>query len=494
MSKLVQGYEVVIGFETHAQLSTQSKIFSRAPTAFGAEPNTQACAVDMALPGTLPVMNVGAVERAIEFGLAVNSHIAERSIFARKNYFYPDLPKGYQISQFEIPVVQGGEVSFFLGEGKETVHKTVRLVRAHLEEDAGKSLHEDFIGQSGIDLNRAGTPLLEIVTEPDMRSSDEAVAYAKELHKIVTWIGICDGNMQEGSFRCDANVSVRKPGAELGTRREIKNLNSFKFMQQAIDYEVRWQIDQLEDGHAIEQATVLFDPDTGETRAMRTKEDAADYRYFPDPDLPPLVIGRDWVERVKAEMAELPRVMAERFVTQYSLPDYDATLLTQSKAAAAYFETTSQACGQPKLVSNWIMGEVSRRLNTDDVTFDKLPVSSAQLAALIGRISDNTISNNAAKQVLDALWSEGIEGAHGTAADAARVDALIEAKGLKQMNDSGELEKNIYDVLAANTKNVEEFKAGNTKALNGLVGQIMKASKGKANPAQVNEMLNQKLG
>ena len=493
MSKLVQGYEVVIGFETHAQLSTQSKIFSRAPTAFGAEPNTQACAVDMALPGTLPVMNVGAVERAIEFGLAVNSHIAERSIFARKNYFYPDLPKGYQISQFEIPVVQGGEVSFFLEEGKDTVHKTVRLVRAHLEEDAGKSLHEDFIGQSGIDLNRAGTPLLEIVTEPDMRSSDEAVAYAKELHKIVTWIGICDGNMQEGSFRCDANVSVRKPGGELGTRREIKNLNSFKFMQQAIDFEVHWQIDQLEDGHAIEQATVLFDPDTGETRAMRTKEDAADYRYFPDPDLPPLVIGRDWVERVKAEMAELPRVMAERFVTQYGLPDYDATLLTQSKAAAAYFEATSQACGQPKLASNWIMGEVSRRLNTGDVTFDNLPVSSAQLAALITRITDNTISNNAAKQVFDALWSEGGEGGHDAAADAARVDAIIEAKGLKQMNDSGELEKIIDDVLAANPKNVQEFKAGNAKALNGLVGQIMKASKGKANPGQVNALLNKKL-
>ena len=351
-AKLVQGYEVVIGFETHTQLSTQSKIFSRASVAFGAEPNTQACAVDMALPGTLPVMNMGAVERAIEFGLAVNAHIAERSIFARKNYFYPDLPKGYQISQFEIPVVQGGEVSFFLEEGKETVRKTVRLERAHLEEDAGKSLHEDFIGQSGIDLNRAGTPLLEIVTQPDMRSSDEAVAYAKELHKIVTWVGICDGNMQEGSFRCDANVSVRKPGGPLGTRREIKNLNSFKFMQQAIDYEVRWQIDQIEDGHAIQQATVLFDPDTGETRAMRTKEDAADYRYFPDPDLPPLVIGRDWVERVKGEMAELPRVMAERFVKEYALPEYDATQLTQSKAVAAYFEATAKACGQAKLASN----------------------------------------------------------------------------------------------------------------------------------------------
>jgi aspartyl-tRNA(Asn)/glutamyl-tRNA(Gln) amidotransferase subunit B len=491
---LVHGYEVVIGFETHAQLSTQSKIFSRASTAFGAEPNTQACAVDLALPGTLPVMNKGAVERAIQLGLALGSHIAERSIFARKNYFYPDLPKGYQISQFEIPVVQGGVVSFFMEEGKATVHKTVRLVRAHLEEDAGKSLHEDFIAQTGIDLNRAGTPLLEIVTEPDMRSSAEAVAYAKELHKIVTWIGICDGNMQEGSFRCDANVSVRKPGAPLGTRREIKNLNSFKFMQQAIDYEVRWQIDQIEDGHAIQQATVLFNPDTGETRAMRTKEDAADYRYFPDPDLPPLVIGRDWVERVRSEMAELPRVMAERFVTQYGLPEYDATQLTQSKAMAAYFEATAKACGQAKLASNWIMGDVSRRLNSGEVAFETLPVSAAQLAALIGRINDNTISNNAARQVFDALWSEGGANVDDATADATRVDAIIDAKGLKQMNDSGELEKIIDEVLAANPKNVEEFKAGNAKALNGLVGPIMKASKGKANPAQVNELLLKKLG
>jgi aspartyl-tRNA(Asn)/glutamyl-tRNA(Gln) amidotransferase subunit B len=489
MSKLVQGYEVVIGFETHAQLSTKSKIFSRASVAFGAEPNTQACAVDMALPGTLPVMNMGAVERAIEFGLAINAHIAERSIFARKNYFYPDLPKGYQISQFEIPVVQGGEVSFFLEVGKETVRKTVRLERAHLEEDAGKSLHEDFIGQSGIDLNRAGTPLLEIVTQPDMRSSEEAVAYAKELHKIVTWIGICDGNMQEGSFRCDANVSVRKPGQPLGTRREIKNLNSFKFMQQAIDYEVRWQIDQIEDGHAIQQATVLFDPDTGETRAMRTKEDAADYRYFPDPDLPPLVIGSDWVERVKGEMAELPRVMAERFVKDYALPEYDATQLTQSKAVAAYFEATAKACGQAKLASNWIMGEVSRRLNAGELSIEQSPVSAAQLAALIGRISDNTISNNAARQVFEGLWNK--EGPSGSEGD---VDAIIEAKGLKQMNDTGELEKIIDDVLAANPKNVEEFKAGNAKALNGLVGPIMKASKGKANPGQVNALLMKKLG
>jgi aspartyl-tRNA(Asn)/glutamyl-tRNA(Gln) amidotransferase subunit B len=506
MSKLVQGYEVVIGFETHAQLSTKSKIFSRASVAFGAEPNTQACAVDMALPGTLPVMNIGAVERAIEFGLAINAHIAERSIFARKNYFYPDLPKGYQISQFEIPVVQGGEVSFFLEVGKETVRKTVRLERAHLEEDAGKSLHEDFIGQSGIDLNRAGTPLLEIVTQPDMRSSEEAVAYAKELHKIVTWIGICDGNMQEGSFRCDANVSVRKPGQPLGTRREIKNLNSFKFMQQAIDYEVRWQIDQIEDGIAILQATVLFDPDTGETRAMRTKEDAADYRYFPDPDMPPLVIGRDWVERVKSEMVELPRVMAERFVKDYALPEYDATQLTQSKAVAAYFEATAKACGQAKLASNWIMGEVSRRLNASELSFEQSPVSAAQLAALIGRISDNTISNNAARQVFDALWSStsndvtvaitgvGAVGSVGTVGAFGDIDAIIEAKGLKQMNDTGELEKIIDEVLTANPKNVEEFKAGNTKALNGLVGPIMKASKGKANPGQVNALLMKKLG
>jgi aspartyl-tRNA(Asn)/glutamyl-tRNA(Gln) amidotransferase subunit B len=493
MSKLVQGYEVVIGFETHTQLSTQSKIFSRASTAFGAEPNTQACAVDLALPGALPVMNVGAVERAIEFGLAVNAHIAERSVFARKNYFYPDLPKGYQISQFEIPVVQGGEVSFFLEEGKESIRKTVRLVRAHLEEDAGKSLHEDFVGQSGIDLNRAGTPLLEIVTEPDMRSSDEAVAYAKELHKIVTWIGICDGNMQEGSFRCDANVSVRKPGAELGTRREIKNLNSFKFMQQAIDYEVRWQIEQIEDGHAIQQATVLFDPDTGETRAMRTKEDAADYRYFPDPDLPPLCVARDWVERVRSEMAELPRVMAERFVTHYKLPEYDATTLTQSKVMAAYFETAAHVCEQPKLASNWVMGEVSRRLNTGDMGFDNIPVSATQLGALIVRIHDNTISNNAAKDVFDALWNNAATFSTDKATALQQIDAVIDAKGLKQMNDSGALEAIIDAVLAANPDNVEQFRAGKEKAFNALVGQAMKASKGKANPAQVNEMLKKKL-
>ena len=475
---LVHGYEVIIGFETHAQLSTQSKIFSRASTAFGAEPNTQACAVDLALPGTLPVMNKGAVERAIQFGLAIGAHIAPRSIFARKNYFYPDLPKGYQISQFEIPVVQGGAVEFFLGDEK----KAVRLVRAHLEEDAGKSLHEDFIGQSGIDLNRAGTPLLEIVTEPDMRSSAEAVAYAKELHKIVTWIGICDGNMQEGSFRCDANVSVRKPGQPLGTRREIKNLNSFKFMQQAIDYEVRWQIEQIEDGHAIQQATVLFNPDTGETRAMRTKEDAADYRYFPDPDLPPLCISEQWVQDVRVQMAELPRNMAARFQSDYGLSEYDATQLTQSLALSSYFESAAKASGQAKLASNWITGELARRLNGQDLSIEQSPVSAPTLGQLITRISDSTISNSAAKQVFDALW-EG----------ATDVDAVIESKGLKQMNDSGALEAIVDTVIAANAKNVAEFKAGNGKALNALVGQIMKASQGKANPQQVNDLLRSKL-
>jgi len=488
---LVQGYEVIIGFETHTQLTTQSKIFSRAPTSFGAEPNTQASAVDFALPGALPVMNKGAVQRAIELGLAVNAHIAESSVFARKNYFYPDLPKGYQISQFEIPVVQGGSVEFFLGDEK----KSVRLVRAHLEEDAGKSLHEDFIGQSGIDLNRAGTPLLEIVTEPDMRSSLEAVAYAKELHKIVTWIGICDGNMQEGSFRCDANVSVRKPGAELGTRREIKNLNSFKFMQQAIDYEVRWQIGQLEDGHAIQQATVLFDPDAGETRSMRTKEDAADYRYFPDPDLPPLVISREWVERTRSEMSELPRAMAARFVSQYGLPEYDAELLTQTRSTARYFEHTAQISSYPKLSANWVLGEVAALLNRLQVSIEDVEVPKAnQLAALIRRIGDGTLSNAGAKTVFQELASSVRAELEDLAAYLARVDDIVEARNLKQMSDTGELEKIIDDVLAANAKNVEEVKAGNAKAMNALVGQAMKATKGKANPAQVNELLRKKLG
>ena len=482
-TQLIQGYEVVIGFETHAQLQTKSKIFSRASTAFGAAPNTQASVVDMALPGTLPVMNREAVACAIKLGLALGSHIAPRSIFARKNYFYPDLPKGYQISQFEIPVVQGGEVSFFLDGDKKNVRKTVRLVRAHLEEDAGKSLHDAFQGMSGIDLNRAGPPLLEIVTEPDIRSTEEAVAYAKELHKIVTWIGICDGNMQEGSFRCDANVSVRKPGQPLGTRREIKNLNSFRFMQQAIDFEIRWQIEQLEDGHAIQQATVLFDPDTGETRAMRTKEDSADYRYFPDPDLPPLCISAEWIEQTRAQMPELPRKMAERFVADYGLPEYDAATLTQSPQMAAYFEQAAQKSGQPKLASNWVMGEISKRLNAEEIGIESAQVTAQQLAQIIQRIQDGTISHNAARQVFDALW-------RGEASDA---DAVIEAKGLKQMNDTGALEKIIDEVIAANPANVEQYRAGKDKAFNALVGQVMKASKGKANPQQVNELLRAKL-
>ncbi|SER19689.1 Asp-tRNA(Asn)/Glu-tRNA(Gln) amidotransferase subunit GatB [Giesbergeria anulus] len=485
-AKLIQGYEVVIGFETHAQLATNSKIFSRASTAFGAEPNTQACAVDLALPGTLPVMNRKAVECAIQLGLALGSQIAPRSIFARKNYFYPDLPKGYQISQFEIPVVQGGEVSFFLGEEK----KTVRLVRAHLEEDAGKSLHEDFIGQSGIDLNRAGTPLLEIVTEPDIRSTEEAVAYAKELHKIVTWIGICDGNMQEGSFRCDANVSVRKPGQPLGTRREIKNLNSFKFMQQAIDYEIRWQIDQIEDGHAIQQATVLFNPDTGETRAMRTKEDAADYRYFPDPDLPPLVVAPEWVEQVRAEMVELPRVMAARFVADYGLPEYDATTLTQSQGMAAYFEETAKACGQPKLASNWVMGEFSRRMNAEELSIDQAikKVRASDLGVVIKQIVDGQLSTSGAKTLFNHVWERGLQ-----FIAPEGISSMIDQLGLRQMNDSGALEKIIDEVITANPANVEQYRAGKDKAFNALVGQVMKASKGKANPQQVNDLLKAKL-
>ncbi len=478
--QLIRGYEVVIGIETHAQLSTRSKIFSGSSTQFGAAPNTQASPVDLALPGTLPVMNRGAVERAIRFGLAVGATVAPLSIFARKNYFYPDLPKGYQISQYEIPVVQGGEVEFFIGEERHVVH----LTRAHLEEDAGKSLHEDYHGQTGIDLNRAGTPLLEIVTEPDMRSSAQAAAYARALHALVVWLEICDGNMQEGSFRCDANVSVRKPGAPFGTRREIKNLNSFKFLQQAIDFEVQWQIELIEDGGKVEQATVLFDPDTGETRAMRSKEDAHDYRYFPDPDLPPLAIAPEWVARVKAQMPELPRAMGERFQREYGLPAYDAAMMTQGKAMGAFFEAAAKACGAPKLVANWLMGEVSRRLNAEDRLIEASPVSAAQLAAMIGRIADGTISNNGAKQVFDALWT----------GQGSEVDAVIEAKGLKQMSDSGELERIIDEVLAANAKSVEEYRAGKDKAFNALVGQAMKASKGKANPAQVNELLKKKLG
>jgi aspartyl-tRNA(Asn)/glutamyl-tRNA(Gln) amidotransferase subunit B len=475
---LIRGFEVVIGLETHAQLSTSSKIFSGSSTQFGAPPNTQASAVDLALPGTLPVMNRGAVERAIRFGLAVGARVAPVSIFARKNYFYPDLPKGYQISQYEAPVVQGGQIEFFVGD----VPHAVNLTRAHLEEDAGKSLHENFTHHTGIDLNRAGTPLLEIVSEPEMRSSAQAVEYARALHALVVWLGICDGNMAEGSFRCDANVSVRRPGAPLGTRREIKNLNSFKFLQQAVDYEIQWQIDLIEDGGQVQQATVLFNANTGQTKAMRSKEDANDYRYFPDPDLPPLAISPQWIEQVKAGMPELPRALAQRFQTEHGLSAYDAAILTQNKAFARYFEDATQACGQPKLVANWLMGEVFKRLNAQDLTPEKNPVTATTLAQVITKISDGTLSNHGAKQLFDMLWTQG-----------GPVDTLIDTHGLRQMSDTGELEKIIDTVLAANPKLVEEFKAGKEKAFNALIGQAMKASQGKANPAQVNALLKSKL-
>ncbi len=480
-----QDWEVVIGLEVHAQLNTASKIFSGASTAFGAEPNVQACAIDIALPGVLPVLNRGAVERAIRFGLAIGATVAPRSVFARKNYFYPDLPKGYQISQMELPVVTGGTITVRVGDGDTAYDKTVQLTRAHLEEDAGKSLHEDFHGMSGIDLNRAGTPLLEIVSEPDMGSSAEAVAYARTLHTLVRWIDICDGNMQEGSFRCDANVSVRRPGAPLGTRREIKNLNSFRFLQQAIDYEVQWQIETLEDGGRIEQATVLFDPDSGETRMMRSKEDAHDYRYFPDPDLLPLDIDDAWMARVGAAMPELPVAMRARFERDWGLSAYDAVALTSSRDSAAYFEATVAAAGEAlaKPCANWIMGELAARLNKAEQDITDAPASPAQLAALVARIADGTISNNAGRKVFDALWQQ----------TGDEVDAIIESLGLKQMSDSGELERIVEEVIAANARSVEEFRAGKEKALNALVGQVMKASRGKANPAQVNALLRQKL-
>ncbi len=501
---LVRGYEVVIGLETHTQLSTRSKIFSGASTAFGAEPNTQASAVDLALPGTLPVLNRGAVERAIQFGLSVGASIAPRSVFARKNYFYPDLPKGYQISQYEIPVVQGGRVEILVGAQK----RTIQLTRAHLEEDAGKSTHEGLpthplLGhaQSGIDLNRAGTPLLEIVSEPDMRSSAEAVAYARALHTLVVWLGICDGNMQEGSFRCDANVSVRKPGAALGTRREIKNLNSFRFLQQAIDVEVQWQIEQIEDGLPIQQATVLFNPDAhggrGETRAMRSKEDAHDYRYFPDPDLPPLEIDSAWIERVRAALPELPGAMAARFVQHDGLPVDDAAVMTQSLAFARFYEAVRDASGQPKLAANWLMGDVSKRLNADALTIEQCPVSVAVLGDIIKRVVAGGLSNNAARTLLDELWSGSrrtLQGAFTGAWSVADIDALIDAKGLRQMNDTGALESIIDQVLAANATSVAEFRSGKEKAFNALVGQVMKASKGTANPAQAGALLRKKLG
>ena len=472
-------WETVIGLEVHTQLATKSKIFSGSSTAFGAAPNTQASAVDIALPGVLPVLNKGAVECAIKFGLAIGATLNRVNVFDRKNYFYPDLPKGYQISQLAKPIVEGGALKIVV-DGEE---RTIHLTRAHMEEDAGKSLHEDFHGMTGIDLNRAGTPLLEIVSEPEMRSSAEAVAYARALHTLVTWIGICDGNMQEGSFRVDANVSVRPVGqAEFGTRREIKNLNSFKFLQQAIDYEVRWQTETLEDGGRIEQATVLFNPDTGETRMMRSKEDAHDYRYFPDPDLLPVRLDEDWIDAVRAALPELPAAMQGRFQSDYGVSAYDAAVLTGSRALADYFEAAAKACGQGKLAANWVMGELSAALNKAELDITQSPVSAAQLGTLIARIQDGTLSGKLARQVFEGLW-EG----------AGEVDAIIEARGLKQMSDTGELEKIVDEVLAANPRSVEEFRSGKEKAFNALVGQVMKASRGKANPAQVNELLKTRL-
>ena len=482
-------WEVVIGLENHVQLTTNSKIFSGSSIRFGAEPNTQASPVDLALPGVLPVLNRGAVERAIRFGLAVGAKIAPQSVFARKNYFYPDLPKGYQISQFEDPVVQGGTISFAYEKDGKLETRTVNLTRAHLEEDAGKSLHEDYAGMSGIDLNRAGTPLLEIVSEPEMRSAAEAVAYAKALHSLVVWLGVCDGNMQEGSFRCDVNVSVRPVGQkEFGTRCEIKNLNSFRFMEEAIHYEVRRQIELIEDGGKVIQATRLWDPDKKETRSMRTKEDAQDYRYFPDPDLPPLVIGQDWIDRIQADMPELPGALRARFTGDYGLPEYDSLVLTSSKSMATYYEAVVAAAGKEnaKAAANWMMGDVSSTLNREGVELDASPVSAAQLALLLKRIADGTISNKAGKEVFAAMWEAKSD-------DVNLADIVIEQKGLKQISDTGALEAIVDEVLAANTKSVEQYRAGKEAAINALIGQTMKASKGKANPAQVTELLKKKL-
>ena len=477
-------WEIVIGLETHAQLSTSSKIFSGSSTAFGASPNSQASAVDIALPGVLPVLNRGAVERAIRFGLAVGATISPRSIFARKNYFYPDLPKGYQISQYELPVVQGGSLTIMVGD----VEKTVHLTRAHLEEDAGKSLHEDFHGMSGIDLNRAGTPLLEIVTEPDLAGPEEAVAYAKALHALVRWIGICDGNMQEGSFRCDANVSVRRSGEPLGTRCEIKNLNSFNFMDKAIRYEVRRQIELIEDGGRVVQETRLYDPDRDETRSMRSKVDAMDYRYFPDPDLLPLAITPQWIAEVKETMPELPGAKQERYTGEFGLSKYDARLLTQSRAWSDYFEVVLAGSGitdkavAAKTVANLMTGELAATLNRSETDIENSPVTPDALAGLVRKSADGTLNNKLAKEVFAAMW-----------AGEGDADTIIDKRGLKQISDSGEIEKIVDEVLAANAKSVEEFRAGKDKAFNALVGQVMKASKGKANPAQANELLKKKL-
>ena len=473
-------WEIVVGLETHTQLTTQSKMFSGASIAFGAQPNTQACVVDLALPGVLPVTNRGAVERAIQFGLAVGGTIAPRSVFARKNYFYPDLPKSYQISQYELPVVSGGTLTITTPGGEKTIH----LTRAHLEEDAGKSLHEAFDGLTGIDLNRAGIPLLEIVTEPELRGAQEAVTYAKKLHTLVRWLGICDGNMQEGSFRCDANVSVRRMGdTQLGTRCEIKNLNSFRFMERAIEYEAQRQIDIIEDGGKIVQQTRLYDPDKDETRSMRSKEDAQDYRYFPDPDLLPLVIHQEWINEVRRQLPELPTAMHARFTTQYGLTPYDADALTADRDTAEYFELLVTASGaEAKLCANWVTGELASALNESGLDMRSSKISNGRLAGLIHRIADGTISGKMAKEVFSAMWNEDRD-----------ADTIIEARGLKQISDSGALEKIIDDIIANNAGQVAEFRAGKEKVFGFFVGQAMKASQGKANPQQLNELLKRKL-
>ena len=503
-------WEVVIGLETHTQLSTRSKIFSGASTAFGAEPNSHTAPVDLALPGTLPVLNRGAVERAIRFGLAIGATIAPLSIFARKNYFYPDLPKGYQISQYELPVVVGGSLSFVVDEGGTAVTKSVNLTRAHLEEDAGKSLHEDFVGlhgekSSGIDLNRAGTPLLEIVTEPEMRSSAEAVAYAKALHELVTKLDICDGNMQEGSFRCDANVSVRPMGSTtFGTRCEIKNLNSFRFMQQAIDYEVERQIALIEDGGTVIQQTRLFDPDRGETRAMRSKEDAHDYRYFPDPDLPPLLISPEWIARVKAEMPELPAANRERLIADYGLSPYDAQTLTAGKEISRYFDEVVAMLGatHAKQAANWIMGDVSAAVNEHGGDWSRPPLDAATLAALIARVVDGKINAKQGKTLFGELASmrtatsstdDAADTTGITRAGPIDIDALIAERGLEQISDSGALEAAIDEILAKSPSQLADYRAGKEKLFGYFVGQAMKATGGKANPQQLNALLKAKL-
>jgi aspartyl-tRNA(Asn)/glutamyl-tRNA(Gln) amidotransferase subunit B len=472
-------WEIVVGLETHAQLTTASKIFSGASTAFGAPPNTQASAVDLALPGTLPVLNRGAVERAIRFGLAVGGRIAPRSVFARKNYFYPDLPKGYQISQYELPIVTGGTVSFVAGAAE----RTVRLTRAHLEEDAGKSLHGALRGMTGVDLNRAGTPLLEIVSEPDMRSAAEAVAYARALHSLVRWIGICDGNMQEGSFRCDANVSVRRAGGPLGTRCEIKNLNSFRFLERAIEHEARRQVELIEEGGSVVQETRLYDPDRDETRPMRSKEDAQDYRYFPDPDLLPLEVPESWIADVGRAMPVLPRALRERYERELGLTPYDAALLTESRDKAAYFEAVAGGPVAAKLAANWVNGEIAALLNAAELDFAASPVKAPKLRRILELLADGTLSGKGAKQLVH-LVAGGDEG---------DIDRLVERHGLRQISDSGALEAAVDAVLAANAKQVDDYRAGKDKAFNSLVGQVMKATQGKANPAQVGEILRKRL-